>query len=338
MRPAQPQDSMRPAMTTKRRFHNRIHRSSPASRASALRAWTVAAAGLVAAVAVASHAHAQAPRTAAPRTGAPALSATGGPAAAQTTAPITGYARGAVRTLPVSGTAGDHMETILAPGNAWVYGLEIGEKANQPCYIGLWAVEGSAPAPGFPTAFERCGGGVTETSIKTLGFEYARSSNAWEALRQHGAAVAIGLPVYTEVHAVAGLLALSNAHPPAPFVGESPVALDGVGICQRSNNDELKGLRAHGATLDTRGPRLKAAPIVTTEAQSVAGATIPAGARRNEQVTRPNCNAWREIQTCPADHILVGLDVHYKFPTVGNRERARITGLAPKCAPVTIRR
>jgi hypothetical protein len=282
---------------------------------------------------------ASAQKTAGPKTGgATTALLSGQPPAAPAAGPITGYSRGTVQTLPVSGTASTNMETILAPGNGWIYGLEIGEKSDQPCYLGIWSVEGAAPAPGFPTAFLRCDGDVNQTSVKTLGFEYARTSNAWNALRQYGPTMAMGLPIYSEVRAIGGLLALSNAHPPAPIIDGTPVALDGVGICQRSSNQELKGLRAHGSSLITTGARVTTAPIVTTEAQVVSGATIPAGVRRNAQTDRPNCNSWKEIQTCPADQVLVGLDVHYRLPTVGNQKRARITGLAPKCARVNILR
>jgi hypothetical protein len=268
--------------------------------------------------------------------------ANGGVLARQGAAPaqaaISGYARGSVQTLGISGTTGDHMETILAPGNGWIYGLEIGEKADQPCYLGIWAVEGAVPAPGFPTAFDRCAGSVTETSVKTVGFAYASTQSAWNAVQQFGPGIAIGLPGYSEIQLVRALFAASNANPPLPFVGGEPVALDGLGICQRNGNDELKGLRVHGSMLDLSGASVVANPIVTTQPTVAGGVTIPPGARRNEQAQRPNCNSWQTIRTCPSGKVLVGLDVHYKFPNIGNQERARITGLAPKCAAITIQR
>lgn len=273
--------------------------------------------------------------TALPTVSAP--STTAAPAAGSPGA-IQGYVRGAVRTLPVTGTPGPHRETIMAPGNGWVYGLEMGEKADQPCHLAIWSVEGSARPPSVPTTFSRCAGDVNNTSVKTLGFEYARTSNAWNALREYGPSMALGIPIYSEIRAIGGLLALSNAHPPAPFIDGVPVALDGVGICQRSSNDELKGLRAHGATLNTTGAAVATSPIATTAQEVVAGVTIPAGARRNAEVKRPNCNSWQAIRTCAANEVLVGLEVHFKRPFVGNPQRARITGLAPICATVTIQR
>ncbi|MEM6287486.1 MAG: hypothetical protein AAF845_10045 [Bacteroidota bacterium] len=259
---------------------------------------------------------------------------------------ITGYQRGSVRTLSVSGTTGEHRETLMAPGNGWVYGVEIGEKSDQPCYLGIWATEGTAPAPGFPVAFDRCDGDVNDGSVAALGFEQGRNREDWRRARRAATALAIGIPIYSEVRAVGALFSTafdnSNPAPPLPVYEGVPAALDGIGVCQRNSNDEMKGLRIHGATLDLSGSRIGTDPIVTTSAQAVGGVTIPAGSRRNEEFRRPNCShnngGWQPIRTCRADEMLVGLDIHYKFPSIGNRQRARITGLAPKCARVTIQR
>ena len=259
---------------------------------------------------------------------------------------ITGYSRGAVHTRAVSGTTGAHSETLLAPGNGWIYGLEIGEKADQPCYLGLWAVEGTAPAPGFPVAFDHCDGEVNDNSVASLGFDYGRSQQIWQSARQMLTTHLIGIPIYQEIRTTGILfshaLDHSDPRPPLPALDGKPVALDGVGICQRNANDEMKGLRIHGSTLGLSGPHIVPEPIVTTSPRVVAGITIPAGSRVNEEFKRPNCSnssgGWKPIRTCASGEVLVGLVVHYKFPTVGNRQRARITGLAPKCARITIQR
>lgn len=267
---------------------------------------------------------------------------------AQTTQPaaITGYARGSVRTLPISGTRGTNMETLMAPGSGWVYGIEIGENQDQPCYVGLWAVEGTAPAPGFPVAFNRCVDEPTPRSIAALGFEKGRNQEDWRRARQVATGLAIGIPIYTEIRVTSALIAAafdnSDPSPPLPVVNGEPMSIDGVGVCQNTSNDEVKGLRIHGSTLDMSGSSIETDPIVTTAPQSVGGYTIPAGTRRNISFERPNCSnndGWKTVETCRADEVLVGLDLHYKFPGWGgNQNRVRITGIAAKCARVTVNR
>ncbi|MEM1056043.1 MAG: hypothetical protein AAGI52_10990 [Bacteroidota bacterium] len=260
---------------------------------------------------------------------------------------ITGYDRGNVRTLSISGTTGTHSETVMAPGDGWIYGIEMGERSDQPCYLGIWATEGTAPAPGYPVAFDRCDGDVREGSVAALGFEKANNREDWRRARRILTSLTLHVPIYSEVRSIGLLFSAafdnSNPAPPLPVVGDAPVALDGVGICQRNSNDEMKGLRIHGSRLDLDGSRVETSPIVTTSAQTAGGVTIPAGARVNEEFKRPNCSAnnggWKPIRTCAANEVLVGLDIHYKFPGItGNQDRARITGLAPKCARVTIER
>ena len=237
------------------------------------------------------------------------------------------------------------METLMAPGNGWIYGVEIGEKADQPCYLGIWAVEGTAPAPGFPVAFNRCEDEANDRSVAALGFAQAKNREDWRRARRTATTLAIHIPIYSEIRAAGFLFSAaldhSNPAPPLPVMEGEPVALDGIGVCQNTSNDEMKGIRIHGSTLDLSGVRIDPDPIVTTSAQTVAGVTVPAGARRNQSFERPNCSnsdGWQPIQTCREGEVLVGLDIHYKFPRFGNQSRARITGLVPKCARITIER
>ncbi|MEL6616046.1 MAG: hypothetical protein AAFQ43_09930, partial [Bacteroidota bacterium] len=237
---------------------------------------------------------------------------------------ITGYDRGTVRTLGLSGTQGAHMETLMAPGAGWIYGVEIGEKGDQPCYLGIWAVEGTAPAPGYPVAFDRCAGAVNDGSVAALGFDQARNQEDWRRARRTLTAMAAGIPIYTDIRAIGFLFTTaldgSNPAPPLPALDGDPIALDGIGVCQRNSNDEMKGLRIHGSRLSTSGTQLGTDPIVTTQAQTAGGVTIPAGVRINEEFRRPNCSAnnggWKPIRTCASGEVLVGLDIHYKFPGV----------------------
>lgn len=235
----------------------------------------------------------------------------------------------------------------MAPGNGWIYGIEIGEKGDQPCYLGIWAVEGTAPAPGVPVAFDRCAGDVNEGSVAALGFEKARNREDWQRARRIATGMAIGIPIYTTIRTTGILftsaLDNSNPAPPLPTYEGDPMALDGVGICQRNSNDEMKGLRIYGTQLGFEGTRLETSPIVTESDQVITSVTIPAGSRITESFQRPNCSAnnggWNPIRTCNAGEVIVGLDIHYKYPgLMGNQDRARITGLAPKCARVSIQR
>ncbi|GAB5534517.1 MAG: hypothetical protein Rubg2KO_07660 [Rubricoccaceae bacterium] len=100
-----------------------------------------------------------------------------------------------------------------------------------------------------------------------------------------------------------------NPHVLAPSVF---LAAHGVRACLNRRGDRIKGVRLLGSTVN----------------QDDAGeARRDFGLMRDFE--RTNCNTWKTIRKCDVGDVVVGVDIHHSD--------GEIHGLAPKCAPVTVR-
>ncbi|MEQ9570228.1 MAG: hypothetical protein RLN75_08580, partial [Longimicrobiales bacterium] len=88
----------------------------------------------------------------------------------------------------------------------------------------------------------------------------------------------------------------------------------GIQVCQRRQNDRLKGIRLSGSRVDAQGTHHDPAIQAVQE--------------------RPNCNQWAQQAFCTQGSVVTEVEVHYR--TTGNRP-AEITGLAVTCAQAAVR-
>jgi hypothetical protein len=87
-----------------------------------------------------------------------------------------------------------------------------------------------------------------------------------------------------------------------------------VTVCQRRQNERLKGIRLRGSRVDAQGATFDQAIVAQDE--------------------RPNCNQWGEQVFCPAGDVITAVQVHHR-PRAGRP--TEITGLAVTCATATLR-
>lgn len=88
----------------------------------------------------------------------------------------------------------------------------------------------------------------------------------------------------------------------------------GLQICQRQQNDRLKGVRLLGSRVDDQGTHYD--PAI------------------QEVEERPNCNQWAAQAFCTQGSVITEVQVHYR--ATGNRP-AEITGVALNCAQAAVR-
>ncbi|GAB5537215.1 MAG: hypothetical protein Rubg2KO_34640 [Rubricoccaceae bacterium] len=105
-------------------------------------------------------------------------------------------------------------------------------------------------------------------------------------------------------------------------LGDNPIAMKGLEVCQRNSNDRMKGLRVRGVRLSNTG-----------------GATIRTRPHRRDngqwyqpKIERTNCNDWDDMVMCPNQQVVVGVRIEGR--DMGYGDRAQIQGLAPICAPL----
>ncbi len=88
----------------------------------------------------------------------------------------------------------------------------------------------------------------------------------------------------------------------------------GLQICQRQQNDRLKGVRLRGSRVDDQGTHYD--PAI------------------EEVEERTNCNQWAQQAFCARGSVITELQVHYR--ATGSRP-AEITGVALNCAEAVVR-
>jgi hypothetical protein len=82
-----------------------------------------------------------------------------------------------------------------------------------------------------------------------------------------------------------------------------------IGVCQRRQNDRLKGVSLLGSRVD--------------------GSGVTADPAINASEERPNCNNWNRLAHCDRGSLVTGVRVHFR-PSENNP--AEIVGLGPMCS------
>ncbi|MEM7786748.1 MAG: hypothetical protein AAF594_03365 [Bacteroidota bacterium] len=227
--------------------------------------------------------------------------------------------------------AGMLMTPLRVPDGHWVYAIEMGERADVPCWLALWSF-GPDDAPEATHVFDECDGDApTARSLHVAAFHRAETPAEVEAANY--VQVSLGGTNLTTmtVEAARGLASLfdnSTAATPLPVLASGePYALSRLAICQNSGSLRMKGLRVFGVTLDASGPRVATESIMATVQGIESLAT--------ETFERPNCTDWQETRACPNGQVLVGLNVqHGEAPG----DRRQVMGLSPYCAPIDVER
>ncbi|MEM6285603.1 MAG: hypothetical protein AAF845_00455 [Bacteroidota bacterium] len=244
-----------------------------------------------------------------------------------------------VSTLAISGDAAERRQSLRAPNGAWVYGISLGERADNPCYLSLWwaTAEDGRVDLGL-SEFQACNrGGPTNHSLSSIGM---RTVPSWDALvSEYHVDVDDPSPTidayntYMNVihvlshpsEAYQNLAAMFNGGTPRyPILhrGGELTAIKSLSVCQKESNQEMKGLTARGVTLtltpsDSRG---RTRPIQDGNGEWI-----------NNGVYRPHCDHRRAFRACPNGQVVIGVDIHYD-----DGRNAKIKGVAPICGFLSI--
>ncbi|MEM1115087.1 MAG: hypothetical protein AAF845_00450 [Bacteroidota bacterium] len=255
--------------------------------------------------------------------------------------PPTAHRHTSVSTLPVSGSTARRGATLRAPNGAWVYGISLGERADNPCYLSLWwarLVDGDIHL-GL-SEFQRCNrGGPTNISLTSVGMntvpswdEYLADLGGIPTVDGLGQAryvyplALISTPGFAVLHPVEtyqNIGAMFNGGTPRYPIfhrGDDLTALKSLQVCHNDNNQEMKGLSVRGVTVDLqRRPNARTRPIRRSNGQW-----------DTDGAYRPNCDDRQPVRACPNQQVIVGTTIRFDPGT-----NAKIKGLAPICAALT---
>ena len=231
---------------------------------------------------------------------------------------------GRVSTAELSGTNLSGGVPLMVPDGGWVYGIELGERSDQPCHLVLkWATIDDDEIVLAETPFSDCYGEPTSRSVTALGFSYADTRDEWIL---GGWELLYTGTFHASIAANAIAQAFDNSVPrnPRPIMDGKLVGLKGLQVCQRNRNDELKGLAVRGVTLEPTPTRFNTRPIRN-----------PNNSWMRPEFGRPHCNDWDDMEVCPNGQVMVGVHVERERSN-GQRAKSKIKGLAPMCARLQI--
>lgn len=254
----------------------------------------------------------------------------GGPSNFRITVPPS-FHHTSVSTLPISGVRARRGHALRAPDGAWVYGISIGERADNPCYLSLWwaRVVDSEVRLGV-SEFQRCNNGPTNISLTSVGMNTVPSwdeyLDGWPT--DSGNLLADGnmtlvMSIAHPVETYQNLAAMFNGGTPRyPLLvrDDNLTALKSLQVCHNDNNQEMKGLSVRGVTVNLRHtPNARTRPIRDSYGQW-----------DSDGAYRPNCDDRQPVRACPNQQVIVGTTIRFD-----PGHNARIKGLAPICASLT---
>ena len=248
--------------------------------------------------------------------------------ASQIAVPDMGH--GALHIARISGTDHGIEADLVVPDGGWVYGIEIGERADVPCHIALrWATIDDDDIALASNVLTLCHGQPTSRSLTSVGFNYRESYDEW--VSGMAGTLLFGGPLGLNILANTAMGAFDNSVPrhPLPYLDNANndlVALKGLKVCQRNSNDRMKGLAVRGVTLRDGGSRFNTRPIRR------------GGRWQEPSFERPNCNDWDDMEVCPSGQVMVGVRIEGEATggMVNGRPRLNIEGLAPICTRLQI--
>ena len=248
----------------------------------------------------------------------------GTPMMAQSQTSVEDMGHGNRTTGRISGTNLSGGVDLLVPDGGGVYGVELGERSDQPCHLVLkWATIDNDEMSLAETPFSNCYGEPTSRSVTAVGMAYADTRDEWVL---GGWELLYTGTFHASIAANAIAQAFDNSVPrnPRPIVDGQLVGLKGLKVCQKNSNDEMKGLAVRGVSLLPTSTRFNTRPLRHSN-----------GSWIEESFARPHCNDWDDMEVCGNGEVMVGVRVESERSN-GVRAKSKIKGLAPICARLEI--
>jgi hypothetical protein len=222
------------------------------------------------------------------------------------------YLRGEVRSSGISGSRGEEIITLGNPETRkrGVFGIELDERGNHPCYIKVHRKSVAEPSLEFAVTRNLCGDRGPKGRIAFVG---------WKAPIEVGQ----GDVVLTEIDT-------------------SAFFVRGAEICANWGNDRLKGLRLFSTKIRQNGVLQDTATVTPTPVVPPRPRTsvyqgfhhsdyqeVGTG-RETSRLTRTNCGAqeWRVPRFCGPKEIAVSVNVHV---AAGSEPPRDIVGIELLC-------